>query len=64
MPRKIYDRGGNILAFMLVLTVYSLVNIIPIGGQTTGEISDKYQSLFKPACCIFTVFRSFSKVKK
>lgn len=56
MVRKINDWGGNILAFILVLTVNSLANIIPIGGQTTGEISDKYPTLFTPAGFTFSIW--------
>ena len=56
MVRKINDWGGNILVFILVLAVNSLANIIPIGGQTTGEISDKYPTLFTPAGFTFSIW--------
>ena len=56
MIRKINDWGGNILAFILVLTVNSLANLIPIGGQTTEEISDKYPTLFTPAGFTFSIW--------
>ena len=56
MIRKIIGWGGNVLAFILALTVNSLANIIPIGGQTTGEISDKYPTLFTPAGFTFSIW--------
>lgn len=56
MIRKINDWGGNILSFILVLAVNSLANIIPIGGQTTGEISDKFPTLFTPAGFTFSIW--------
>lgn len=56
MDRKLYDWGGNILAFVLVLSVNILANIIPIGGQTTGDISSKYPSLFTPAGYTFSIW--------
>lgn len=33
-----------------------LANGIPLGGQTTGEISDKYPSLFTPAGYVFSIW--------
>jgi len=56
MDRKIDDWGGNIIAFLIVIAVNSLANIIPIGGQTTGEISAKYPSLFTPAGYTFSIW--------
>lgn len=56
MYRKIDDWGGNILVFLIVIAVNSLANIIPIGGQTTGEVSAKYPSLFTPAGYTFSIW--------
>ena len=41
MQRSLKDWGGNIAAFALVLTMNGLANGLPIGGQTTGQISAK-----------------------
>lgn len=56
MPRRFSDWGGNILALILVITVNGLANAIPIGGQTTGEVSAKYPSLFTPAGYTFSIW--------
>ena len=56
MNRSIADWGGNILAFVLVIVVNGMANGIPLGGQTTGEISAKYPSLFTPAGYVFSIW--------
>ena len=54
--RKKSDWGGNIVAFITVILVNGLANSIPIGGQTTGEVSAKYPSLFTPAGFTFSIW--------
>jgi hypothetical protein len=56
MDRRIADWGGNILAFLLVIIVNGMANGVPLGGQTTGEISAKYPSLFTPAGYVFSIW--------
>lgn len=56
MNRSISDWGGNILAFVLVMVANGMANGIPLGGQTTGEISAKYPSLFTPAGYVFSIW--------
>ena len=56
MSRPIADWGGNILAFAIVITVNVMANAVPLGGQTTGEISAKYPSLFTPAGYVFSIW--------
>jgi benzodiazapine receptor len=56
MNRSIADWGGNILAFVLVIVVNGMANGVPLGGQTTGEISAKYPSLFTPAGYVFSIW--------
>ena len=56
MNRPIADWGGNILAFVIVIIVNSMANAVPLGGQTTGEISAKYPSLFTPAGYVFSIW--------
>lgn len=56
MQRKLSDWGGNIGAFAIVILVNYLATALPIGGQTTGEISDKYPSLFTPAGFTFSIW--------
>jgi benzodiazapine receptor len=54
--RTVSDWGGNIAALVFVITVNGLANGLPIGGQTTGEISAKYSSLFTPAGFTFSIW--------
>ena len=56
MKRSFSDWGGNIVAFILVISVNGLANGLPLGGQTTGEISAKYPSLFTPAGFTFSIW--------
>lgn len=54
--RSIADWGGNIVALAITIFVNGLANGLPLGGQTTGEISDKYPSLFTPAGYVFSIW--------
>ncbi len=56
MNRSTADWGGNILAFVVVIVVNSMATAVPLGGQTTGEISAKYPSLFTPAGYVFSIW--------
>lgn len=46
----------SILAFILMVTTNALANILPINGQNTGEISNRFPSLFTPAALTFSVW--------
>jgi len=46
----------NLLGFLGTIAVNALANIIPIGGITTGEVSDLYPNLFAPAGLTFSVW--------
>ncbi len=54
--RPVSDWGGNIAAFVFVIAINGLANALPIGGQTTGELSAKYASLFTPAGFTFAIW--------
>lgn len=56
MPRRFTDWGGNIIAFLLVITCNVLSNAIPLNGQTMSEISAKLPSLFTPAGFTFAIW--------
>ncbi|HSG96677.1 MAG TPA: tryptophan-rich sensory protein [Woeseiaceae bacterium] len=56
MQRGIADWGGNIAAFVVTILFNGLANGLPLNGQTTGEISDKYPSLFTPAGFTFGIW--------
>jgi len=46
----------NVIGLLTVLTVNYLANALPIGGQTTGEVSDKVFTLFTPAGYAFAIW--------
>jgi len=46
----------NIIAFLAVIVVNALANILPINGKTTGEISDFYSNYFTPAALTFSIW--------
>lgn len=46
----------NTAAFLAMITVNALANLIPIGGKTTGQISDAYPNLFTPAGISFSIW--------
>lgn len=56
MDRKISDWGGNVASLAIVIAVNALANILRFGGQTTGEVSDKYYSMFTPAGFTFAIW--------
>lgn len=46
----------NVIGLLTVLTVNYLANALPIGGQTTGEVSDKVFTLFTPEGYAFAIW--------
>lgn len=56
MQRNAADWGGNILALIGVLSINALANALPIGGQTTGQVSASYPSLVVPAGYVFSIW--------
>ena len=56
MDRKATDWIGNILALAVTIAVNVLANALPIAGKTTGQVSDKYFSLFTPAGFTFSIW--------
>ncbi|MBP3540358.1 MAG: tryptophan-rich sensory protein [Clostridia bacterium] len=56
-PRSILLlRWLNGIAFAALLAVNALANFLPIGGITTGQVSDKFPSLFTPAPVTFAIW--------
>ena len=41
---------------LMTITVNALANILPINGQQTGEISDRFDVLFVPAGYVFSIW--------
>jgi hypothetical protein len=46
----------NLLGFLGTIVVNALANIIPIGGITTGQVSDSYPNLSTPAGLTFAIW--------
>ncbi len=44
------------LAYVTMVTVNSLANILPINGRTTGAVSNAYPNLFAPAGPAFSIW--------
>ncbi|MEM7297643.1 MAG: tryptophan-rich sensory protein [Bacteroidota bacterium] len=51
MPR-IYP----VLTLLLAIVINFLANFLPIGGRTTGEVSDSYPTFFTPAGFTFSIW--------
>lgn len=56
MQRKLSDWAGNIASLAIVIAVNAMANAVPIGGQTTGQVSAKLESLFTPAGFTFGIW--------
>jgi hypothetical protein len=46
----------NVLATIGVIAVNGLANALPLNGQTTGEISDRFDVFFVPAGYVFSIW--------
>ncbi|MEX2356302.1 MAG: tryptophan-rich sensory protein [Thermaerobacterales bacterium] len=49
-------RTLNVAAFAAMVAVNILANALPLNGQTTGAISDRYPVLFTPAGYVFAIW--------
>jgi hypothetical protein len=47
---------ANLLSVALALTVNILASTLPLNGQNTGEISDRFQVYFVPAGYVFAIW--------
>lgn len=47
---------ANLFAFVVVVVVNALATTIPLGGMTTGQLSDLYPNLFVPAGLTFSIW--------
>ncbi|TWH83625.1 tryptophan-rich sensory protein [Sedimentibacter saalensis] len=45
-----------VVTFLIMIVVNALANILPINGQTTGEVSNSYPNLFAPAGVTFSIW--------
>ncbi|MBM7616363.1 tryptophan-rich sensory protein [Alkaliphilus hydrothermalis] len=46
----------NIIAYIGMVAINILANVIPIGGNTTGEVAEMYPNLFTPANITFSIW--------
>lgn len=56
MSRDIVRQWVVALSVVAVVVVNILANALPLNGQTTGEISDRFQVLFVPAGYVFAIW--------
>ncbi len=56
MRRSTITQVMNILAYIVLVGVNALANILPLNGLNTGEISDRFQIFFVPAGYVFSIW--------
>jgi benzodiazapine receptor len=56
MKKDIVRQAVNLLATAATIVVNGLANALPINGQTTGEISDRFRVYFVPAGYVFSIW--------
>ena len=56
MSKDLLRQFANLLSVVLALTVNILSNALPLNGQNTGEISDRFKVFFVPAGYVFAIW--------
>jgi len=56
MKKDILRQAVNVLATLVTIAINGLANALPINGQTTGEISDRFRVYFVPAGYVFSIW--------
>jgi hypothetical protein len=56
MNRDMIRQALVVVATLAVITVNVLANALPLNGQNTGEISDRFDILFVPAGYVFSIW--------
>ena len=56
MSKDTIRQFANLLSVVLALTVNVLASALPLNGQNTGEISDRFQVFFVPAGYVFAIW--------
>src|SRR5512141_1923730 len=56
MPKDTLRQYTNLLSVILALTVNVLASVLPLNGQNTGEISDRFRVYFVPAGYVFSIW--------
>ena len=56
MSKDTIRQFANLLTVILALTVNILASALPLNGQNTGEISDRFLVYFVPAGYVFSIW--------
>ncbi len=56
MNKDLVRQIANALAVVITITMNILANALPLNGQNTGDISDRFQVLFVPAGYVFSIW--------
>jgi hypothetical protein len=56
MNKDTWRQIANIVSVAVALTVNILASTLPLNGQNTGEISDRFQVFFVPAGYVFAIW--------
>jgi len=56
MPKDTLRQFANLLSVILALTINILANALPLNGQNTGEISNRFKVFFVPAGYVFAIW--------
>jgi len=56
MPKDTLRQIANVVSVIVALTVNILASTLPLNGQNTGEISDRFQVYFVPAGYVFAIW--------
>ncbi|MFW6135362.1 MAG: tryptophan-rich sensory protein [Chloroflexota bacterium] len=56
MKKDTTRQAVNVVALIAVIAVNALANALPLNGQTTGEISDRFDVYFVPAGYVFSIW--------
>jgi hypothetical protein len=56
MSKDTLRQSANLLSVILALTINVLASALPLNGQNTGEISDRFQAFFVPAGYVFAIW--------
>src|SRR5512142_2046626 len=56
MPKDTLRQSVNLMSVVLALTINVLASALPLNGQNTGEISDRFHVYFVPAGYVFSIW--------
>ena len=56
MNKDLVRQIVNVVAVIATITMNILANALPLNGQNTGDISDRFQVLFVPAGYVFAIW--------